>query len=307
MKLTPQDKLALALTSAGSMRNLAALVGVTHQKIGRWLREGHPDGVKAIPREAHAAIDQAFAIHRDIAKQQARVDQVPFDRQAPVFMERKTMRNGEKGDRVFAEHTHFIRSGLRQEVVWNAQQSRKFMAVSIRSTVDIHRYSRRIAANEIKAGRTDVDLKTLTGYVQTSFEKGLINEAKRQAARELPRNASPEQRAELERVIFGDLFERRSAAVTDRVKPQPIFTKYANISPQMGNDPRGVMTAESLLRRKHEPATTQAVEGEARDIPMTRLADQLLFQLLPAKRNDRPNRKTQPAQTAKPRRRTPRR
>ena len=38
--LTSQAKLALAITSAGSQRNLAKLLGVTHQKVGRWLREG---------------------------------------------------------------------------------------------------------------------------------------------------------------------------------------------------------------------------------------------------------------------------
>lgn len=268
MKLTPQDKLALALTSAGSMRNLAALVGVSHQRIGRWLREGHPDGVKAIPREAHAAIDQAFAIHRDLAKQQARVDKLPFDRQAPVFMERKEMRNGQKGDRVFAEHTHFIRTGLRQEVIWNAQQSRQFMQVSIRSTVDMHRYAKRIAQEEIKGRRAGTaTLTQLTRYVQAALEK--------KAAREIRAGVSP----------------------------QPIFTKYANISPAMGDRTAGVMTAESLLRRKHEPATTQAIEGEARPIPGTKLADQLLFQLLPAKRNAQaPARKTQPAKAVNARR-----
>lgn len=266
MKLTPQDKLALALTSAGSMRNLAALVGVSHQKIGRWLREGHPDGVKAIPAAAHEAINQAFLIHRDLAKQQARVDKLPFDSRAPVFMERKEMRNGQKGDRVFAEHTHFIRTGLRQEVIWNAQQSRQYMQVSIRSTVDMARYARRIAQEEIKGRRAGTaTLAQLTRYVQAGLEK--------RAAREIRAGVSP----------------------------QPIFTKYANISPAMGDRTAGVMTAESLLRRKHEPATTQAIEGEARPIPGTKLADQLLFQLLPAKRNDtRP--KTKPAKTANARR-----
>lgn len=250
MKLTPQDQLALALTSAGSMRNLAALVGVSHQKIGRWLREGHPDGVKVIPKEAHAAIAQAYSIHRDLARQQARVDNLPFDSRAPVYMERKPLRTGEKGDRVFAEHTHFIRSGLRQEVIWNAQQSRRFMQVSIRSTVDMARYARRIAEQEHKAKRHgSISLAKLTKYVQAGLEKRAANE------------------------------------IRAGVSPQPIFTKYANISPAMGDRTQGVMTAESLLRRKHEPATTQAIEGEARPIPGTKLADQLLFQLLPAKRN----------------------
>jgi len=82
-KLTNQDKLALALTSAGSMRNLGALVGVTHQKIGRWLRGDTP-----IPREATKAINLAFKIHSEVARDQAAVEGLPFDPQTPVFITR---------------------------------------------------------------------------------------------------------------------------------------------------------------------------------------------------------------------------
>lgn len=276
MKLTLQDKLALALTSWGSQRRMAGAMGISHQKLGRWLREGQADGVKAIPREAQAAIDTVFAIHRDIAKQTARAQGLPFDPKAPVFLERKPRRDGQLGDRVFAEHTHFIRSGLRQEVVWSAQQSRRFIGVSVRSTVDLQRYARRIAQDEHRKRRhTGISVAQLTEYVQAGLER---REA-REGARKL----------------------------TEQVSPGAIYTKYSNISPMMGNRVDAVDEVESRLRQKHEPAAT-AVDpktGKARDIPGTRLADTLLFQLLPAKNepNRTPTRKAKPPAPAKPRRR----
>ena len=69
--LTQQDKLALALTSAGSMRSLAKQLGITHQKVGRWLREGEPGGIKAIPAAASQAIGKVFTHHVKLAKEVA--------------------------------------------------------------------------------------------------------------------------------------------------------------------------------------------------------------------------------------------
>lgn len=302
MKLTPQDKLALALTSFGSQRKLADFIGVSHQKLGRWLREGQIDGVKAIPREASAAIDLAFTVHRDIAKQTARAQGLPFDPKAPVYLERKPRRDGQMGDRVFAEHTHFIRSGLRQEVIWSAQQSRKFLSVSVRSTVDIHRYAKRLAVAEKSRYRRRESVETLTRYIQAGFEKGLLTQARNEAVRQLGRGASESQLKRRADDIYADLFQQRARQIDDRVAPQPIYTKYANISPMMGNRPDAIDEVEQRLRQKHEPATTAAEGGKARDIPGTRLADTLLFQLLPAK-NANATRPPKQAKPAKPRRR----
>jgi hypothetical protein len=302
VKLTPQDKLALALTSFGSQRKLAEFIGVTHQKLGRWLREGQIDGAKAIPREATAAIDLAFTVHRDIAKDTARRQGLPFDPKVPVYLERKPRRDGQLGDRVFAEHTHFIRSGLRQEVIWSAQQSRKFLSVSVRSTVDIHRYARRLAVAEKSRYRRRESVETLTKYIQAGFEKGLLTQARTMAERQLGRGASESQVRRLQDDIYADLFQQRARQIDDRVTPQPIYTKYSNISPMMGNRVDSIDEVESRLRQKHEPATTAAIGDKARDIPGTRLADTLLFQLLPAK-NATPTPRAKPAKSAKPRRR----
>ena len=84
--LSKQEKLALIMTSAGSMRNAASLIGITHQKLGRWLREGEQGGVSHIPDDPAIdyAINVAFSIHKDIARDQALSDGVPFNAKAPV-------------------------------------------------------------------------------------------------------------------------------------------------------------------------------------------------------------------------------
>ena len=140
MPLSNQDKLALALTSAGSMRNLAKLVGVTHQKIGRWLREGEPNGAKKIPAEATAAINVAFAFHRDVTKQQAKLDRFPYNPQAPVFVERPTLRNGKPGERLVANNTQYIKPELRDQVFEDLQKTKQIQGISVRSQINLKSY-----------------------------------------------------------------------------------------------------------------------------------------------------------------------
>jgi len=150
-KLTNQDKLALALTSAGSMRNLGALVGVTHQKIGRWLR-----GDTAIPREATKAINLAFKIHSEIARDQAAVEGLPFDARVPVFVTRPDLIKkvpvvvGVKpdgspivrirpkafpGQRAIVNKTDYMRPELIAQAVEPLMRSPLFGAVTARSVI----------------------------------------------------------------------------------------------------------------------------------------------------------------------------
>lgn len=138
--LTPQDKLALALTSAGSQRKLAALLGVSHQRVGRWLREGQPGGVKQIPVEAERSINTAFSIHKEITRAQARADKIPYFPDVPVYSYRPFLRNGKKGERLVAPHTEFIQQDLRMLYLAYAHRSGKFWGVSIRSVIDWYVY-----------------------------------------------------------------------------------------------------------------------------------------------------------------------
>lgn len=144
MPLSSQDKLALALTSAGSMRNLAKLVGVSHQKIGRWLREGQiePGGKtkNKIPADASAAINVAFAFHKDVTKQQAQVDRLPFNPNAPVFLFRPTLRNGQPGERLLAANTEYIKPQLRDQIFLDLKKTKQILNISLRSTINLRSY-----------------------------------------------------------------------------------------------------------------------------------------------------------------------
>ena len=84
--LTLADRLALIYTSAGSQRNVSALVGISHQKVGRILKgEYAPDSKVLRDLGLRAAVDVAFRIHTDVARAQARRDGLPFDGNLPVF------------------------------------------------------------------------------------------------------------------------------------------------------------------------------------------------------------------------------
>jgi hypothetical protein len=172
VKLSVQDKLALMLTSAGSQRRLGDFIGVSHQRVGRWLREGQEGGTKRPPSDPAIldAINQAFAIHTEVSRDQARKDHLHFDAKAPVFAARlwkqKTERvrtpEGETvyrpvvdrqgrpvmhpGDRVAIEHTHWLRDSLRTHLVTAAQKSGKYLHASIGSLVNLQVYRSRADA-----------------------------------------------------------------------------------------------------------------------------------------------------------------
>lgn len=140
MPLTSQDKLALALTSAGSMRNLAKLVGVSHQKIGRWLREGQPNGAKTIPKDAAAAIYVAFEFHKDISQQQSKIDRTFYDPNAPVFFVRPAIRSGVPGERLAVNNTQYISQKLRDQIFKILQKTKQISNISVRSIIDLRSY-----------------------------------------------------------------------------------------------------------------------------------------------------------------------
>lgn len=154
MALDYQTKLALMLTSAGSQRKLAALMGVSHQKVGRWLREGKPAivdpetgyvirqaGAVKIPEREYDAIDFAFDIHKQLVKDQARGDRIPYNPHIPIFQFRGIKRDGNKSDRVIADNTGFIKDAVRNAFLASMHKTQKFDNVTLRSIVDFHLYA----------------------------------------------------------------------------------------------------------------------------------------------------------------------
>jgi hypothetical protein len=136
--LTNQEKIALAITSYGSQRALARALGVTHQKVGRWLKEGLPGGVKTIPEPFADPIDRVFANHVGAAAAQAQADRIPFDPKFPVFMRRgEPMRNGDESKIFYAQHTEYLRPAARKAILRHVIATKKILKASVGSRIDV--------------------------------------------------------------------------------------------------------------------------------------------------------------------------
>jgi DNA-binding transcriptional regulator YdaS (Cro superfamily) len=159
MSLSQQEKLALMMTSAGSQRNLASLLGVSHQTLGRWLKSDYVDpagrliverdasgrrvGVKEIPKEANATINTVFSFHKQVTREQAKIDRVPYDPNFPIFYERpKARADGKPSLRFIAKQTQFIHPQLRRDVITSVALTNRVVAFTIRSNIDLYSYTK---------------------------------------------------------------------------------------------------------------------------------------------------------------------
>lgn len=175
MKFTLAEQIGLIYTSAGSLRNIAALTGVSHQKLGRILRGEVSDRVLNDPG-LKAAIGIGFAIHKDVARSQARVDGLPFNGDLPVYYSRLPMKVSEivekvnrktgeverkrvpvidpatgrqkeiPGDRVGATNVHYLTDRVRNAWIVSTAKTKKFYAASVGSIVNLRTYKKRADA-----------------------------------------------------------------------------------------------------------------------------------------------------------------
>jgi hypothetical protein len=257
--LSLADKLALIYTSAGSQRNVAALTGISHQKVGRILKgEYAPESKVLSDPGLRAAIDVALSIHTDIARSQARRDGIPFDASIPVYYARLPFKVFEKveyidqltgevkekrvpvidpktgkqkidrGDRIAAQNTHWLSNDLRNAWIAATVKTKKFYAASVGSFVNLRRYNARADARFRGKERTE----------------------KQQRWRE-------------------QLKAREAAQKPGELDSAPLFTKYIAVGQDGFSPLTAVRNIEDQLRQKHEPAT-----GE----PGTFLAQQILLQ-----------------------------
>lgn len=278
--LSLADKLALIYTGAGSQRNVAALTGLSHQKVGRILKgEYAPDSKVLRDPGLRAAVDVAFRIHTDVARAQARKDGMPFDSALPVFYERLPMKvfkrieevdpntgevtkkkvpvidpetglqKTEPGDRVAAQNVHWLSDDLRNAWIAGKAKTKKFYAASVGSIVDIRIYKKRGDANQ----------------------RGPRTERQRENRRQIA-----------EKVNAGAI-------------NVPMFTKYTPLDFPARMIERDIT---DKLRTKHEPATGG---------PGTLLANQVLFQV-DTRRMMEPTSDAKPRKTGAPKaRKKPRR
>ena len=147
-RLNAQDKLALALTSAGSQRNLAGGLGISPRALGRYLK-----GERAIPGYLMDSINQTFRIHRTLAKQQAALLGAPYSSAAPVFITRPLiqitqrgyqMKNGRAvpftrkvkvpGQRLIVQGIDYVRPQVREQAARDILQSPAVGGVTARTS-----------------------------------------------------------------------------------------------------------------------------------------------------------------------------
>lgn len=235
--LSLADKLALTLTSAGSQRNLAATIGASHQQVSRWLKGANVNAktgaITNEPRdpEVIAGINQAFLIHSEISRQQAKLDKIPFDPLFPIFAQRKALKNGQPGDRVIVGNTQYILRDFQQVIIGRLSTSARYLNVSIRSTIDIRKYP----AKEISPEKLTEKQRLYRQQFKQKLKDGVI----------LSQVYTPKTQ-------LATLFEN----VVRPEQPSRIINDFTD-----------------KLVSRHEPATGS--RG-------THLADEILFQLIPA-------------------------
>lgn len=271
MKLSLADKLALIYTSAGSMRNVAGLTGLTHQQVGRILHkaaQGQSIDYYEKHPEISSAVDVALEIHKDISRGVAKRHALPFNGSIPVFAERLELSNqgvfvaGEMlfkgtptdcrqyiidrdlagqarikrllGERVGALHVHWLSDRLRNAWIASSQKSGAYYAASIRSKVNMPDYMKQ--ANQ------------------------RINDADK---RGLPRT--------LAAIKFKQALAKK---LREGEKIQPIFTPYTAMNPNFPSE-LVVASINDKLQTRHSPAVGK---------PGTVLADQILLQVDTRKR-----------------------
>lgn len=250
MKFTLAEQIGLIYTSAGSLRNVAALTGVSHQKLGRILRGEVSDRVLNDPG-LKEAIGVGFGIHKDISRSQARADGLPFNGDLPVYYSRLPMkvseivektnrRTGEvrrvkvpvidpatgrqkvvPGDRVGATNVHYLTDRVRNAWIASTAKTKKFYAASVGSIVNLRTYKK-----------------------------------KSDAAQRGPR--TPRQKENRQQII---------EKINSGAELAPMFTKY---TPLDFPAPAIIRDIEQKLATRHEPAT-----GDKGTI----LANQVLLQI----------------------------
>jgi DNA-binding transcriptional regulator YdaS (Cro superfamily) len=270
MSLSQQEKLALMMTSAGSQRNLASLLGVTHQTLGRWLKSDYVDpagrliverdasgrraGVKEIPREASAAINAAFSFHKQVTREQAKIDRVPYDPNFPIFYERPKSRiDGKPSLRFVAKQTQFIHPQLRRDVITSVAATGKVFAFSVRSMLDLYLYLNKLLARASAFTDNDEDVPQALQQQIIKFDA----ELRKGGAKRLDKEFSNQEDTYVSG--SGKSFPTLRAAFNLRVQNKDKKANEALVSTKMGDLtnmnrlPAVINTIEKKLQERHSP------------------------------------------------------
>jgi hypothetical protein len=269
------EKLALIYTLAGSMRRVASFVGVTHQRVSRAM-QGQA-GAQALANLA-PLVDAIWPAYVDVARDQALADGLPFDPRIPVTYRRLARQDGLPGDRIAAEHTHWLPDTLRDKWIVAMQKSGRFYAASVESIVNLVVYFKR--GEQIYRGKRDerkranrnsllrkMALQTESGRRAHQVAVNLEQQAKRQYGK-VPRD--------VHRQIWGAFYQTAEKLYGKLVGAEvtingPVFTAY---TPMSANAPSDLILNDikNKMADKHEPLTGQ-------DHPGTVLFSSVLLQV----------------------------
>lgn len=215
MKLSLQDKIALIYSLTGSQRQTAEFIGISHQKVGRLLRTGQEGGYSQTSRtlqdpSLNAAIETAFEIHKEISRQTAKDHNIPFNPQIPIYYERKPLENGVLGDRVVADHIHWVSDELKAKFLLSAQKTDKFVNASLGSVVNWVIYKNRSDDRQkAKRGRRTrkaiINKETIEKHIEKQVVTGLVYTPYTPMSSNFPQDA-------LIADLFNNLDQRHSTA-----------------------------------------------------------------------------------------------
>ncbi len=293
MKLSLQDRVALIYTSAGSQREVARQIGISHQKVGRILRAGQEGGYKPDSPAmkdffVNEAVNMAFSDHKKKTRAQAVAHDIPYDPTIPVFSARMAHKNGVPGDRVEAPHLHWVSDQLRNAWIRKIHPSGKYMNISVGSIVNLHDYNR--LANAVNAGKfrnldersakveilAELSLSTGHQFLDKPDPDDYETDTEyREAVKEWSREESANL-LKSERTIMRE--------TKDKIVPQRIQTQYTRFDKSFPID-FIINDVSSKLNQKHGPAV-----GD----PGTVFADRVLLQVKTSFKADEKFRKAHP-------------
>lgn len=147
MALSIQEKLALMLTLTKTQQQLADFTGIKRGSLSKWIKSGLPDNngnlryAEPTKSDDIDAINTAFGIYKDVTKAQSKVWNLPYDPQLPVYIERLYLPDETIGDRAIVGSSHFLSDKLRNRIIAFLHNSRRFIAASIKSLVNLQAYN----------------------------------------------------------------------------------------------------------------------------------------------------------------------
>jgi hypothetical protein len=267
--LSLQDRIALIYTSAGSQRAVARQLGISHQKVGRILKTGQEGGYRPDSKALRdpiliAQIERGFIDHKRIVRETAKAQGLPYSAAVPVFygrLPRGVTRT--EVDRQTGE--------IRRVPVIDPATGRQQVELGDRAVAPhVHWLSDKLRGDWIRA----VHKTQKFAGVSIASLVNLKLYFKRADERMRGQKRTPEQRQwrkEMRERIKRAEIQAASMEATVYTKTVPMDFAAETV----------VKRIDRQLREKHQPATGPDLAG-------TKLAAQILLQIDPRGKDEKP-------------------